>query len=178
MSTRERRSIEEKASSGSPTAFFRDASEPLKALLIAFAAAASVLASAALILTFERRIEPTATASFDHDDPRALANLLAAVCGQTFASSLPEEAPFLSGNVAAMSKMMTAMAITPSGDIDRDFAALMAPHHQGAIEMANLELRYGSNPMLRGLAAKVVVDRQQEIAAMRLALNQPPPAQR
>ena len=43
----------------------------------------------------------------------------------------------------AMKEMMKAMAIRPSGDVDRDFVALMIPHHESAIAMAQAELRYG-----------------------------------
>jgi uncharacterized protein (DUF305 family) len=74
---------------------------------------------------------------------------------------------------AAMEKMMSGMEVAPSGDADRDFAALMIPHHQGAIEMAQAELRYGRNEQLRRIAQEVVVEQQQEIAAMRLALGEP-----
>jgi hypothetical protein len=48
----------------------------------------------------------------------------------------------------------------------------MAPHHQGAIDMAQAELRYGHNEQLRRLAQEIIVTQQQEIAAMRLALGQ------
>jgi uncharacterized protein (DUF305 family) len=74
-----------------------------------------------------------------------------------------------------MNKMMAAMAIKPSGDVDRDFAAMMIPHHQGAIEMAQAELRHGRNEQLRRIAQEIIVDQQQEIAAMHLALDQPLP---
>jgi uncharacterized protein (DUF305 family) len=40
-----------------------------------------------------------------------------------------------------MNKMMSGMVIQPTGDVDRDFVAMMAPHHQGAIEMAQAVLR-------------------------------------
>jgi len=66
-----------------------------------------------------------------------------AACSAQSASS--KEAPFLAENEAAMTKMMAAMQIKPSGDVDRDFVAMMAPHHQGAIEMARAILRYGQN---------------------------------
>lgn len=85
----------------------------------------------------------------------------------------PEEAPFLTENDAAMAKMMAAMEIKPSGDVDRDFVAMMAPHHQGAIDMAQAELRYGHNEQLRRLAQEIIVTQQQEIAAMRLAVGEP-----
>jgi hypothetical protein len=48
---------------------------------------------------------------------------------------------------------------------------MMIPHHQGAIEMAEAELRYGRNEQLRRIAQEIIVDQQQEIAAMRLALG-------
>lgn len=87
----------------------------------------------------------------------------------------PEETPFLAANNAAMAKMMAAMDIAPSGDADADFVAMMVPHHQGAIDMAQAELRYGRNEQLRRLAQEIIVTQQQEIAAMRLALGQPLP---
>jgi hypothetical protein len=83
------------------------------------------------------------------------------------------EAPFLKENDAAMTKMMNDMEIKPSGDIDRDFVAMMSPHHQGAIDMAITELRYGKNEQLRRIAQEIIVDQMQEIAAMKLAIGEP-----
>lgn len=82
-----------------------------------------------------------------------------------------DEAPFLAENDAAMNKMMTDMTVRPTGDVDRDFVAMMVPHHQGAIDMAQAVLRYGHNEQLRRLAQEIVVTQQQEIAAMRLAVG-------
>ena len=83
------------------------------------------------------------------------------------------EAPFWKENEAAMIKMMNDMAIKSTGDIDRDFAAMMLPHHQGAIDMAISELRYGKNEQLRRIAQEIIVDQMQEIAAMKLAIGEP-----
>jgi hypothetical protein len=88
----------------------------------------------------------------------------------------PEEAPFLHQNESAMTKMMAAMDIKPSGDVDRDFVDMMVPHHQGAIDMAQAVMRYGRNEQIRRLAQEIIVTQQQEIAAMRLAVGQPLPA--
>ena len=55
------------------------------------------------------------------------------------------EQPFLAENDAAMKKIMADMTIKPTGDVDRDFVAMMVPHHQGAIDMAKAVLRYGHN---------------------------------
>jgi hypothetical protein len=84
-----------------------------------------------------------------------------------------DEAPFLKENDDAMTKMMNDMAIKPTGDIDRDFVAMMSPHHQGAIDMAISELRYGKNEQLRRIAQEIIVDQMQEIAAMKLAIGEP-----
>jgi uncharacterized protein (DUF305 family) len=72
---------------------------------------------------------------------------------------------------AAMQKMMAGMEIRPTGDVDRDFAALMIAHHQGAIEMAQAELRHGGNELLRRMAQEIVVEQSSEIAAMNVALK-------
>ena len=82
------------------------------------------------------------------------------------------EAPFYRENEAAMNKMMAAMDVKPTGDIDRDFVAMMTPHHQGAIDMAVIELRYGKNETLRRLAQEIIVDQMQEIDAMKLAIGE------
>jgi len=85
------------------------------------------------------------------------------------------EGPFLAENQAAMARMMAGMDVRPSGDVDRDFTAMMIPHHQGAIDMAQAELRYGRNQHLLRIAQEIIVDQQQEIAAMRLAQGEPLP---
>ena len=71
--------------------------------------------------------------------------------------------------------MMAGMDVKPTGDVDRDFVAMMVPHHQGAIDMAQALLRHGRNEQLKRLAQEIIVTQQQEIAAMRLALGQPLP---
>lgn len=86
------------------------------------------------------------------------------------------ETAFLSENDAAMTRMMKDMAIKPTGDVDRDFVAMMVPHHQGGIDMAVAELRYGHNEQLKRLAQEIIVTQQQEIAAMHLAIGEPVPA--
>ena len=95
--------------------------------------------------------------------------------GVTALAAGAEEQPFLAENDQAMNTMMTGMAIKPSGNVDQDFVGMMVPHHQGAIDMAQAELRYGHNEQLRRIAQEIIVEQQQEIAAMRLALGQPLP---
>jgi len=71
---------------------------------------------------------------------------------------------------------MIDMSIRPSGNVDTDFVAIMVPHHQGAIEMAQAELRYGRNETLQRMAQEIIVTQLQEITAMRLSLGQPLPS--
>ncbi len=86
------------------------------------------------------------------------------------------EAGFLAQNDAAMTRMHDEMmAARPTGDVDVDFVNMMVPHHQGAIDMARAVLRYGHNEQIRRIAQEIVVDQQQEITAMRLAVGQPLP---
>ena len=73
----------------------------------------------------------------------------------------------------AMERMHKDMNIAPTGDPDRDFAAMMIPHHQGAIEMARLELQFGKSPVLRRLAQGIIVEQLQEIEVMQRELRQP-----
>jgi uncharacterized protein (DUF305 family) len=63
------------------------------------------------------------------------------------------------------------MDIAPSGNVDEDFVAGMVPHHQGAIAMAEAELRFGRNPALRRIAQEIIITQQDEVVAMRRALR-------
>lgn len=103
---------------------------------------------------------------------QSLADYISAICARSFRFASAAEAQYLAENVSAMTKMMIDMGIRPSGDVDTDFVAMMVPHHQGAIEMAQAELRYGRNEPLRRMAQEIIVTQLQEITAMRLSLGQ------
>ena len=75
--------------------------------------------------------------------------------------------PFASLMETAMTVMDSGMRQAPmTGDPDHDFAAMMIPHHQGAIDMAKAELLYGKNPVLRRLAQEIIVTQNSEITLM------------
>jgi hypothetical protein len=80
--------------------------------------------------------------------------------------------PFDVENSAAMARMMAGMDVNPTGDVGHDFVAMMVPHHQGAIDMAESELRYGRNEQLLRIAQQIVIEQLQEIAAMRIAVGE------
>lgn len=110
--------------------------------------------------------------------PFACLAFCTAFCAGLATTSLARspEAAFLAENEAAMAKMHREMHVAPSGDVDRDFVAMMVPHHQGAIDMARAVLRYGRNEQIRRLAQEIIIEQQQEIALMRLAVAQQPSA--
>lgn len=64
-------------------------------------------------------------------------------------------------------KMMKNMDAPYTGDADKDFVAHMIPHHQGAIDMAKVELKYGKDPELKRLANNIVKAQRDEIAFMK-----------
>jgi uncharacterized protein (DUF305 family) len=68
---------------------------------------------------------------------------------------------------ASMQDMMKAMNVTPTGNPDKDFVLMMMPHHQGAIDMAKVELQYGTDPELRQLATDIVAAQEKETAQMK-----------
>jgi uncharacterized protein (DUF305 family) len=67
----------------------------------------------------------------------------------------------------ANAKMHKDMAITFSGNADVDFARGMIPHHQGAIDMARIELQYGKDPELKKLAEDIIKAQESEIAFLK-----------
>jgi len=96
--------------------------------------------------------------------------LLAAVT--SVARLQPVSAQFMQAMNASMERMDHQMAAAPmNGNVDHDFAAMMIPHHQGAIDMAKAELMYGKDQVMRRLAQEILVDQQAEIEAMHLWLG-------
>jgi uncharacterized protein (DUF305 family) len=64
----------------------------------------------------------------------------------------------------SMGGMMKSMESTKmSGDTDRDFAMMMKVHHQGAINMAEMELKSGKDAKMRTMAKAIIAAQQKEI---------------
>lgn len=99
------------------------------------------------------------------------AAILGAVTLTLSTAAVAQTDGFASAMEAAMTRMHTAMMTGQSGDPDRDFATMMIPHHQGAIDMAEIELRYGKDERLRRLAQGIIVEQRQEIAVMQGILD-------
>jgi uncharacterized protein (DUF305 family) len=66
----------------------------------------------------------------------------------------------------------TGMDVPMTGDPDVDFARMMIPHHQGAIDMARAQLEKGEDPQLRELAQKIIADQEREIGILNQWLAQ------
>jgi glutaredoxin len=79
----------------------------------------------------------------------------------------PAAQAFMSG----MEKMHRDMNTPMTGDVDRDFVTMMIPHHQGAIDMAKVQLQYGADPAIRKLSEEVVSAQEREIAEMQAWLK-------
>ena len=82
-------------------------------------------------------------------------------------SPAANEAPSTKGYRDAMTTMDQGMNVPYTGDADRDFVAGMIPHHQGAVDMAQVELQYGKDPTLKKLARDIIASQRKEIAFMR-----------
>ncbi len=101
----------------------------------------------------------------------ATALLLSFAAGgaSTNASAAPDS--FQGLMEVAMRRMHIAMTAPGTGNPDHDFAAMMIPHHQGAIDMAEIQLRFGKDERLRRLAQGIIVEQRQEIVVMQQALE-------
>lgn len=75
----------------------------------------------------------------------------------------PSTQAFEKANAAMHKNMM----IKFSGKTDVDFVRSMIPHHQGAIDMAKVELEHGKDPEIRKLAEEVIKAQEAEIKMMK-----------
>ena len=101
--------------------------------------------------------------------------LLAAILASSVVVALahepkPQPAP-MKGNAGSMQLHMTMadgqkMPMHMTGDVDRDFAAMMIIHHQQALKMADVEIAHGTNPKLKAMAAKMRKDQAAEITQL------------
>jgi uncharacterized protein (DUF305 family) len=89
------------------------------------------------------------------------------------APAYSEEQEFVVDSELALGTMSLNMSVDPTGDVDHDFVAMMMPHHQGAIDVARAELKYGHNEVLRRLALSIIAEREREMSVMRDAFSEP-----
>lgn len=73
------------------------------------------------------------------------------------------------GNTPSMQMhhaMMSMGKMKMTGDVDRDFAIMMADHHMGAIKMVDVYLKHGKNVQLMTMAKKMKADQTKERAQL------------
>lgn len=58
------------------------------------------------------------------------------------------------------------MRMTMTGNADHDFLAMMIPHHQAAVAMAQTELKYGRDARVKALAKRIIAAQEAEIREM------------
>ena len=69
------------------------------------------------------------------------------------------------------SGMKQMMSMKMSGDPDHDFATMLGMHHQSAVEMADLEIKQGTNAQVKALASRIKSTNQKEIKELTAFLS-------
>ena len=103
---------------------------------------------------------------------RQRSSALGGHAGHAGHSTSASDTPAVSEFKAAHASMMQGMTVPYTGNPDADFRIQMIPHHQGAIDMAEVAMRHAKDPWTRQLAEAVIVEQQREIAEMQAWLAQ------
>ncbi len=76
------------------------------------------------------------------------------------------------GMMQSMTGMMSKMeAMTMTGDFDLDFANMMMMHHQGAIDMSEMEIAKGTDAQIKAMAQNIITAQKTEIDKMQLLIK-------
>lgn len=133
------------------------------AALGASATAGAMIAALMLTVAFPAAShEPTGTAQH-HANAAPLCSSASNAVASAFHAEMSQ----------ANARMHVGMDIAPGGNVDRDFMRMMIPHHQGAIDMALVLLKYGRDEKLKRLAQSIIVEQGQEMTYMRMLLDPP-----
>lgn len=96
-------------------------------------------------------------------------------CKKDNSTGLQVQAHDQSALMTIMHNMMMDMdKITKTQDPDNDFASTMSRHHQGAIDMANEELKNGTDSEMRAIAQSIITKQQAEIKQLQAFLTSHP----
>ncbi len=87
--------------------------------------------------------------------------------GMMMMTAPPGASAATQGYVDAMNAMSMGMDKPFTGNPDVDFITGMIPHHQGAVDAARIELKYGKDPKARAFAEKVIAAQEKEITWMK-----------
>ena len=82
-------------------------------------------------------------------------------------AALAQDMGYEKAMMDAHKKMMDQMMMKSSGDPDKDFVMMMIPHHQGAVDMAEIELKYGKDPEIKKMAQQIIDAQKKEIEAFK-----------
>lgn len=113
------------------------------------------VASIAMVVLAAALLQPLAQAQTPAKSPQGPAP------GAGASSSMPGGMD-MKAMMKDMSDKMSAMQTTGNPDID--FALMMRAHHQGAIDMAQAELKSGKDPQMRRMARGIISAQKKEIA--------------
>ena len=94
----------------------------------------------------------------------ALTAALSASIGLVSAQAPAMAKPAEGMSHSMMSGMDNMKQMKSTGDVDNDFAMMMKMHHEGALDMAKIELASGKSPELKKMAKEIIASQTKEIA--------------